>query len=846
MKCEYATQPVNVDELSPRFTWIYAGDYSQASFELCIATSSGLLASGKADVWSSGRIESGRSFAAFPGKTLESGKQYFWQVRTFDPDGRELLSPVASFRTAKMEEAEWTAHWITDGHDMNYGPSPMFRKSFTVGKKVKQAYACVTGVGFYELFVNGKRVGDEYLDPGFTHYDKRILYSTYDVTKMLDSGDNAIAAVLGNSFYNWQSQSTWNFDRARWRDRPRMICELKIDYADGSSETVVTDDSWKTATGPYLFNNMFSGDIYDARLLEDGWNDAGFDDSVWSQAVEAVSPTERLQSQMMPPMRITQEIAPVSGREFPGNIEVYDFGVNLTGFCRLKVKGEAGTKVRLTYAEMIKSDGRLEPGNINIYFHPADPANEVFQSDVYYLKGGGEEVFVPSFNYKGFRYVEVESDRPVEISKDGLTALFINTDVERVGTFSCSNDMLNKVYEATMRSYLGNLHSIPTDCPQREKNGWTADAYLAVDLGLLNYDGIKFYEKWLTDIIDNQRPDGSISGIIPTDTWGYADWIGPVWDAAMFIIPYALYNYYGDAKGIGMMYPVCERYLGYLRDREVDGTVTYGIGDWLPWKTKTPTEYTSTCFYYWDNVLMSRFAGILGRDGSQYDAKADSLRNYINERYFDAGKLTYSNGSQNALAVALMFDIVPEEYREEAAANLARMIRTNGYFIDSGVMGSKMIPRALARYGYFDTAFRMITQDKAPSWGYWIRQGHTTLPETWTMAENFADASLNHVFFGDVSAWMTNYLAGIRFDETVPGFKHFVIAPVYPEGLEWVKAEYNSVNGPIASSWKRKGNEVILEVTVPANTTATVVTDRENIVNGGKYSFTFVPATDYK
>ncbi len=846
MRCEYTHEPQNLDEPLPRFTWIYTDpDFRQASFEIAVATDPKLLKNGTPDVWESGIIDGGRSFAKFAGTPFESGRQYFWRVRAWDAEGRELKSKTASFSMAKMETFEWMARWISDGHDKDYRPSPMLRRAFTVDKPVKRACVYVTGVGFCEFFLNGKKIGDHMLDPAFTKYDTRVLYSTFDVTEMLQKGDNAMAAVLGNSFYNWQPQSTWDYDRAYWRQRPRMICRLEVEYTDGTTEAVVSDGSWKTSTGPYLYNNMFSGDVYDARLEQEGWNDAGFDDSAWTAALEVESPTQILQSQTMPPMRVKQELKAVSMKEFPGNIRVYDFGVNITGFCRMKVRGEAGTKVRLRFGEMLDEAGRVDRRNIDIFFHPEDP-DEEFQSDVYYLRGGGTEEYTPSFNYHGFQYVEVESDRPVELTRESLTGLFFYTDVERVGSFSCSNEMFNKIHEATMRAYLGNLHGIPTDCPQREKNGWTADAYLAIDLALLNYDGMTFYEKWLTDIIDSQRPDGSIPGTIPTASWGYTDWIGPVWDAVMFIVPNALYNYYGDTKPVEMMYETCERYLEYLQGREVDGTVTYGLGDWVPWKTHTPTEFTSTCFYYYDNVLMARFAQILGRDGERYAAKAQWLRDYINEHYFDAEKLIYSNGSQNALAVALELGIVPDQYAEQVAAHLAQIIRDNDWFIDSGVMGSRMIPRALTRYGYIDTVWRMMNKDTPPSWGYWIKQGYTTLAEQWTIPENWHEASLNHVFFGDISAWMVNRLAGIRFDEENPGFTRFVIDPVYPEGLDWAKAEYNSVNGLIASSWKRNGGKVTLEVTIPANTTATVVTATENLLGGGKYSFTFAPRTDYK
>lgn len=847
LRCEYLEEPLGVDVPDPRFTWTYTGkDFSQASCQINIATTPELLKQNKADVWNSEKIQSSNSFVVFKGnKPLESHRKYYWNVSVWDTNGRLVVSPISSFEMGKLSKDDWNAQWITDEFDQNYRPSPLFRKSFNSTKNIRQARVYVSGLGYYELFMNGKKIVRNKLDPGYTHFDKRVLYTTYDVSDQIKEGKNSLAAVLGNGWFNVQSLAVWHFEKAGWRKRPQLICELQITYDDGTVETISSDESWKTSIGAYTFNNIYSGDAYDARLEEKGWTDVDFDDAHWKQAQQTKETAPLLVSQMMPPIRVTKEIKPVSVKNFGKNKAVFDFGVNMAGFCRLKIKGLAGTKITLKYGELLKKDGRLEQGNIDVYFQrdnndaPQQKVpGEIFQMDTYILKGGEDEVFTPSFTYHGFQYVEVESSDPIVLTKDNLTALFLHTDVKPVGSFSCSNDLLNKIWKASTQSYLSNLHSIPTDCPQREKNGWLADAHISIDLGLLNYDGITFYEKWMNDFIDNQRELGNLSGIIPSAGWGYETWIGPVWDAALFIIPNALYNYYGDSRCIEKLYATCERYLSYLKTKEVEGSLNYGLGDWVPYKTKTPTDYTSTCFYYQDQVLMARFAALLGKDAAPYQLKAASLKELINKKYFKADSASYANGSQTALATALYLNLVPKEYEQRVADKLHESIKANGYHLDFGMLGSKFVPAMLTKYGYVEDAYKMVAQETEPSWGAWIQKGMTTLPETWILDENFKDASLNHVFLGDVSAWMCNSLAGINYDELQPGFRHVLIRPHFIKDLQWIKGEYRSVNGIIRSEWKREGKKVVLTVTIPANTSATIYAEKPIEVTGGTHRFT--------
>lgn len=843
MRCEYLAAPISVDTQSPRFTWTYAhaDDFVQAGYRLCVATAPEKLDA--PDVWNSGEVAASRPFAELPAAgLLASRTPYCWRVEAWDADGRRILSPVASFETAIMETSEWQARWITDTHDRDFAPAPMLRRAFAVKPGVRRARLYASAAAYARLGLNGESVTENRLDPGYTHYDKRNLYAVHDVTDRLREGENVLSAVLGNGFYNaFQPVATWDFEDARWRGRARMICELHIDYADGTHETVASDSSWRaTADGPYRSNNIYSGDVYDARMEIPGWDRPGFDDAAWAQAVEVAAPSPLLKAQSMPAVRVTRELKPVDVRSFGDTVWVFDFGTNITGLCRLQVEGDRGTRMSFIHGEFLKPSGRIEMRNLDIYYSPM-PGYD-FQTDTYILRGDGKETWTPDFTYHGFRYVELTSSVPVKLGKESLTALFMHTDVASVGEFSCSNELFNRIWEMTRQTYLNNLTSIPTDCPQREKNGWTADGYLAMDLALLNYDGMAFYEKWLDDFVDNQNEAGRLAGIIPTAGWGYDDWIGPVWDAAAFIIPNTLYNYYGDVRPVEKMWPVCERYLDYLATREeADGGVTYGIGDWLSYRAQTPTDYTSTCYYYYDNVLMARFADLLGRDGSRYACKAEQLRELITTKYYDAAKGLYANGSQAAQGVALYLGLVPEAEAQRVADNLARMIADNDYFLDFGTIGSKTVLRMLTRYGHVETAYKMAAKTEGPSWGWWVEQGFTTLAETWMLSPQWRDASVNHVFLGDVAAWYVNDLAGINFDPAAPGFGHILIAPHFVEGLDRAAVSYDSVRGEIRSEWQRKNGRVTLKVTVPASATAEVRVGGKTVatVGGGVHEFTF-------
>lgn len=804
MRCEYMDSPIGVDVVSPRLTWEYAASgYRPGSCRVELSSDS-LFSDPMA--WEG--PDTGRMTVGIP---RESGRKWYWRVISRDAVGKRYVSPVAHFETGIMSQSDWSADWITDSHDTGYGPAPELGYTFSVPEIKGEARAYVGAVGYYEMEINGKRVGKSHMDPGFTHYDRRNLYAVHDVTGLLKEGENEIAVTLGNGFANVQSNDSWGQEKAPWRTRPLFLCEIWID----GKPVALSSEDWKCGEGPVIYNNLYSGVHHDARVQR-----------IVSEPVRVASrPSSRMKSQIMPPILPTDTIRPSLIKNWGDTVYLFDMGKNISGVCRLDVNGKRGTQLSLAHGELLKESGRLEQGNLDIYYHPMR-GDEHFQTDLYILSGNSAgESFLPPFTYHGFRYVEVRASRPVKLSEKSVTGIMMHTALPRIGTFRCSDTLLNKIYEATMLSYVDNLHSIPTDCPQREKNGWTADAHVAVDLGLLNFDGITFYEKWMDDFIDNQLPNGNVAGIVPCAGWGYGDSPGPVWDAALFIVPLAIYDYYGDDTALKKMWPTMVRYIGWLDSlRNDDGVWRCGIGDWLPYDTKTPTDFTSTLYAYADYRMMARIARILGEDPGPYLKKKRATADVINTLFFNPEKALYANGSQAAQAIALYWDVVPAEYVDGVASNLERMVRENGYAVDFGLLGTKSVLRMLTRHGFLDTAWRLATQTDAPSWGYWIdKLGYSTLPETWTLSPEFRDASLNHVFFGDIAAWMTNDIAGLNFDEERPGFRHVVIRPNFFRNLDWAEASYHSVMGPVATRWERKSDGIELSVTVPPGSSATVM-----------------------
>lgn len=821
MRCEHLVSPLGIDAVSPRFTWrLPDGIARQTGYRIVVGTDSSDVLSGSGDIWDSGFTRSDCVLAEFDGTGLSPFTRYYWKVAAWDQDMSRIESPVAAFETGMMDMSNWQGCWISDSHDREYKPAPYFRKEFNADKEIASARVYIAVGGLYELSINGKKVGDHRLDPMYTRYDRRNLYVTYDVTGMLKHGMNAVGVLLGNGWYNHQSGAVWDFDNAPWRNRPAFCLDLRITYKDGSVAVVGSDLDWKTSSGALTFNSIYTSEHYDARLEQDGWDMPGFDDSAWQNVRYRSVPSANVTAQQTVPIKAVTEYKAVSVRKLGEGNWLFDFGQNMAGVTRLVAEGAEGTVLKLIHSERIHADGHADLSNIDVYFRPKDP-EDLFQTDVVTLSGEGKDEFMARFNYKGFRYVELKAEGPVQITDTSIVAYAVHSDVARSGRITASDGLIEGLCHATESAYLSNLMGYPTDCPQREKNGWTGDGHLAIETALYSYDGITVYEKWLADHRDEQQPNGVLPDIIPTGGWGYGTANGLDWTSTIAIIPWNLYVFYGDVRPLEDNYESIKRYVDYV-DRRSPGHLTeWGRGDWVPVSSQSSLELTSSVYFYTDANILAKAAEILGHreDAEHYSALADGIRNAINDKYLDRESGIYASGTQTELSVPLMWGVVPEDMKDKVAANLAEKVMQAGYHIDCGVLGAKALLNALNENGYEDVAYRVATQDTYPSWGWWVVNGATTLLENWNL-EATRDISDNHMMFGEIGAWFYKGLGGIRPDPEYPGFSHFFLRPSFPENLGSFSASHDAPNGQIVSSWTRKGRRVSYVAKVPSNSTS--------------------------
>jgi len=839
LKCEYLVNPIGIDVTNPRLTWQMNTERQgafQKAYHVFVGTDSTKVANSKGDIWNSGEVNSNLMPVIFLGQKLVPFTRYFWGVKVQDEEGKwSNLSSVAFFETGMINQENWKGDWITDSPDFNIKPAPYFRKTFEISKKVKSARAYIAAAGLYELYLNGEKVGNHRLDPMYTRFDRRTLYVTYDVTQNMLKGDNAIGVILGNGWYNHQSKAVWYFDKAPWRARPKFCMNLRLIYEDGTEETVCTGQDWKTTLSPIIFNSIYTAEHYDARLEQPGWDKAGFDDSKWGSPICTGMPSQNIAAQALHPIRNVEEIVPKEMIQMDDSTFIYNFGKNFSGVSQIKVSGVAGTTIRLKHGERLGKDGHVSQLNIDEHYHPTDESDP-FMTDIFILNGKGMETFMPRFNYKGFQYVEVKADKPIKLTKESLTAYFMHSDVPEVGSIHSSNPTLNKIWQAGNASYLSNLFGYPTDCPQREKNGWTGDAHINIETGLYNFDAITIYEKWMADHQDEQQPNGVLPAIIPTDGWGYQWANGPDWTSTIAIIPWNIYLFYGDSHQLESCYNNIKRYVDHIDEISPSGLTDWGLGDWVPIKSESPKEFTSSTYFYIDALILAKAGKILGNpvDYEKYSILAEKIRNSINAKYLNKETGIYGSGMQTELSVALKWGLVPKELIAKVAKNLADRVIADNSHIDVGLLGSKTILNALSENGYSDLAYKVALQETYPSWGWWIINGATTLYEHWTIDKAKNIASMNHIMFGEISAWFYKGLGGIFPDEAQPGFKNVVLKPNFVSGLDQFEAKHEGPYGTIVSSWKKSGKKVLYDVTIPANSTATLYLNAKKIIEHGK------------
>lgn len=837
LRCEYMTNPLGVDVAQPRLSWKLESRWrgqKQTAYQILVSTNEKMLKEDRADLWDTGKTTSDQSIhILYSGHPLASRTRCYWKVRVWDADGKtSSFSEVGTWDMGLLTPEDWKAKWISvPGSDEDKAPqaAPLFRKSFLLSEPPVSACVYICGLGYHELRLNGRKVGDHVLDPAFTRYDRRALYVVHDVTDQLKKGPNALGVILGNGWYNMHTRCVWDFDKAPWRDRPVLRCQLEMTFADGSTRTVASDATWRVSTGPIVFDSIRNGEIYDARKEVVNWDAANFDDINWSVAQVDAGPKGELRSQMAPAIKVTRTLKPIRLTEPTPGVFVFDVGQNLAGWARLKVSGPAGTEVVMRYGERLNADGALDQQEIAQHIKTGKA-----QTDTYILKGQGTEVWEPRFAYHGFQYVEV-TGLPGKPGLDTIEARVVHTAFDRAGSFECSNDLFNRIQRNTLWSYVSNFVGYPTDCPHREKNGWTGDAHLAAETGLYNFDSAAAYAKWMNDLYDEQRDSGELPGIVPTSGWGYAWGNGPAWDSAYLLIPWYLYLYNGDSQVLADHYERHKRYVDYLTSKAENGIVSIGLGDWVPAKSKTPEKVTSTGYYYRDALIVAKTAAMLGRtdDARKYGDLALQIRDAFNREFFNKETGLYDPNTQTAMSCALTHGLVPPQERQRVLGNLVDMIEKNDGFLDAGILGTKYLIDCLTAGGRADVVYGMATKTTYPSWGRWFDEGATTLWEQWD-----GGASRNHIMFGHISAWFYQVLGGIMPDPEAVGFKHFTIKPQLLGDVTWAKAEHESMYGTIRSNWEVQGGKFILKIAVPVNTTATVYLpcDKEKaIVEGPDY-----------
>ncbi len=745
-----------------------------------------------------------------------------WNTPKFDDSGWKGTVEVAPMGAPPWGELD------TSGLDVL--ACPYFRKEFTASGPVRRATLYASALGTYQLHLNGKPVARDYFTPGWTDYDKRGYYNTYDVTNLVRSdGPNAIGAILSAGWY--AGAIGWKSERFHYGNRPKLWVQLELERQDGTIQTITTDGTWKTTFGPVLEGEFLAGEIYDARLEMPGWNGPGFDHSAWGPAAVTETIEARLQAHPGVPIRETGEIEPVGIRELRPGVFVVDMGQNFAGFARLKANGPAGTKVTMRFAEMLNPDGSIYTTNLRT----------ARAADTYILKGRGEEVWQPSFTFHGFRYVEV-TGYPGKPTKEAITGIAVKSDTPLVGSFECSSPMVNQLYRNIVWTQRANFISAPTDCPQRdERMGWTGDAQVFIRAATYNADVAAFFTKWLVDLEDAQRDDGAVYVVAPqvvTDNAGVAAWS----DAAV-ICPWTIYWVYGDTRVLEKHYDMMVRWVEYCRANSKDLLrPAEGYGDWLSIEADTPKDVLGTAYFAHSTKLLARTAEILGKeeDAAKYRRLFDQIKAAFNQAYVaEDGRI--EGNTQTCYVLALWFELLPEEKRKAAVRYLVEDIKGRDTRLSTGFVGTSSLMPTLTAIEQNQLAYELLLSDRFPSWGYSIKHGATSIWERWdgwTAEKGFQTPGMNsfaHYSFGAVARWMFQTVAGIDTDG--PGFQKLIIRPQPAEGLSWVKASYRSLHGRIATEWKTEGDRFTLSVTVPANTTARVylpADDKSRVTESGK------------
>lgn len=838
LRCENLVDPMGIGMTNPRLSWKVeaskAGlrDLKQNAYEVIVATDPKNLSPEKADVWYSGTVQSNATY----GIEIPQGakvakftpfKQYFWTVRVTDEHGAtSTWSKPATFGTGPMSDRDWQAEWI--GYDKPIDtvkkreglllPAPSYvRQHFPITKKVKRATLHCSSFGIAEFHINGKQVSNEYFMPGWTDYEKRVYYHSYDVTKHLKSGENAIGAIIGEGWY--AGHIGWEPRREHYGKHTRAIAQLEIEYTDGSRSTVPTNRSWKASTGPIEYSDFLAGEQYDARAEMPDWAKPGFDDSKWEPVVTGTVAKGKLEAFPGVPVRAYDVVKPISVDEPKPGVYVFNLGQNMAGFIKLKFKGERGQKLVFRHAE------RLNPDN-TIYTTNLRRAKAI---DTYICSGKGVEEWSPKFTFHGFQYVEVTGLKS-KPSLDLIEGIPISSDAAVVGKIETSDPMMNKLISNAYWTQRMNFIDIPTDCPQRdERLGWTGDAQAFIRTACMATDVQAFFTKWNVTLDDGQRADGQYPQVAPVKVAG--DDGGPAWADAGVICPWTIYDVYGDKRQLANHYPNMKRFIEFCQKRSTPELMPpaqfHCFGDWVSINANTPTDVIFLAYFAYSTHLVAESAKVLGHteEAAKYEALHNKLKANFNKHFIQADG-TVKGNTQCSYVLALAFDLANEDVRKNVIDKFIHSIEERKWLISTGFVGTRDIMNALTKVGRNDVALRLLHNTDFPSWGFSIKNGATSIWERWdgwTPEKGFQDPGMNsfaHYAFGAVVGWMYRELGGI--DNASAGFDNIIIRPLLDPKLDWVKASYDSVHGPIKVSWKKSGNGHSLSVDIPANTKATI------------------------
>ena len=768
-------------------------------------------------VWDTG-VTAGEQKLHIPyeGAMLLPVTEYEWTATVISRCG-ERAEASARFITGKLDE-RWRGIWIT-GHfirrEADAFAAPYLRRTFSVSKPVRAAFLSICGLGYFRSYINGERTGDDCLSPAFTRYDATDMYCQYDVKKLLKEGENCIACVLGNGWYNCFAEDPWNTRQASWRHWPKMLAELKIVYADGDEERIVTDPEWRSSEGPIFFNGIRNGEHYDARRELGEWTKPGYDDGGWKPARRILPPGGELIAMEMEPIRVRTEIAAKKMWKTKNGYG-FDIGQNQAGVGLFRFRGPRDTEITIRYSDVLK-DGEIDQGPIGGFIR-----SHGFQTDKYIKATDGEEVWSPIFVYHGFQYIELIG-LTYEPKLSDVTALTYCSDVADIGRFSCSNELLNKLQHLCRWSSISNMESIPTDCPHREKNGWTGDSSMSSEQMMMNFGSAAFFTKWSGDMKTALRPAGTLPCVVPSTGWGYNSINGPDWSSALVNVPYNIWLYNNDEDILKYMYSSIKRNCDYMESMTTDYTLCYGLGDWCaPFEGpaisanmgsfKCPTEVTDTAFFYNAAKLVEKISKILNLhgDAEYYGALKEKIRTAFRENFFDKETFTVKGDCQTSTAVMLYFGMYERDEYEPLVAKLIEQIHKCDDHVDFGLLGCKFVMNALGAAGEGNLGHRMLSQETYPGCRRWIDLGATTLWECWN-----GGGSHNHHMFSDLSSFLYKYVAGICPSEEKPGFRLTVMRPAVDCGMESASASHLSPYGEVSCHWSNRNGTVCISVKIP-------------------------------